>query len=185
MSGPIGSANLGTTPQIWSGQVRSVASPAAGSSASPPGSGGDVSLEFVDTDVREMVAQVLGTILRVNYSIDPAVRGTVTLRTVRPLERSRVLQLMQAALAQAGATVVGDANLYRVVPLSAAGGSPALAGGGGLTGGSLCRCATRPPRTWRKCCSPIPGRPAACWPTPGATRCSSPATRPRGRRCST
>ena len=36
------------------------------------------SLDFADTDVREAVAQILGTMLGLNYSIDPAVKGTVT-----------------------------------------------------------------------------------------------------------
>ena len=38
-----------------------------------------------------MVAQILGTILKVNYTIDPAVHGTATLHTVRPLNRSELV----------------------------------------------------------------------------------------------
>ena len=68
--------------------------------------GGDISLDFADTDIREVVAQILGTLLHVNYTIDPAVHGTATLHTVNPSPRSRLLPTLQALLAQNGATVV-------------------------------------------------------------------------------
>ena len=51
---------------------------------------GDITLDFADTDIREVVAQILGTILKVNYTIDPSVHGTATLHTVRPLNRSEL-----------------------------------------------------------------------------------------------
>jgi hypothetical protein len=36
---------------------------------------GDVSLNYIDTDVREIVRLVLGNILKLNYTIDPGFRG--------------------------------------------------------------------------------------------------------------
>ena len=52
---------------------------------------GDISLDFADTDIREVATQILGNILKLNYTIDPAVHGAATLRTVRPLARTQLL----------------------------------------------------------------------------------------------
>jgi general secretion pathway protein D len=94
---------------------------------------GDVSLDFVEADLREVAAQILGTILRVNYTIDPAVRGSATLRTVRPLSRAEVLTTLQALLAQNGAALVESAGLYRVVSAAQA----AVAAGAEGLGGTV------------------------------------------------
>src|SRR4029077_10632192 len=94
-----------------------ILSPAGG-----PG-GGDVSLDFADTDIREVVAQILGQILKVNYTIDPSIRGTATLHTARPLNRSELVPTLESLLAQNGAAVVVNGALYRVVPAAQALGS--------------------------------------------------------------
>lgn len=129
VSGPIGSPDALAGPQVSVVQGRVIAA-AAGATA--PAGGGDISLDFADTDIREVVAQVLGTVLRANYTIDPAVRGTATLRTTTPLARSQVLPALQAVLAQNGATLIQSGGLYRVVP--AAAGTPVLAGDAGSGG---------------------------------------------------
>ncbi|HEY0423756.1 MAG TPA: type II secretion system secretin GspD [Rhodopila sp.] len=81
---------------------------------------GDVSLDFADTDIREVAAQILGTILKVNYTIDPSIHGTATLHTVRPLNRSELVPTLESLLAQNGAAVVTNGSLYRVVPIGQA-----------------------------------------------------------------
>jgi general secretion pathway protein D len=134
VNGAVGSVNAPEGPQVSIGRGRTVTLPAE--PALPPG--GDISLDFVDTDLREVVAQLLGVTLRVNYTIDPAVRGTVTLRTTVPVARSQVLPALQAVLAQNGAALVQSGGLYRVVPAAAAGaGAPGLATGDALAGGTL------------------------------------------------
>ena len=99
---------------------------AAAVAAGNPAEAGDISLAFVDSDLREVVEQVLGTILGVNYTIDPAVRGMVTLRTPRPVNRAQAFSALQAVLAQNGATIAVADGLYRVSP---AGGAQAGAAG--------------------------------------------------------
>jgi general secretion pathway protein D len=99
--------------------------------AAPAAQGGDISLDFADTDIREVVSQILGNMLRVNYTIDPSVRGTATLRTVRPISRSQLLPTLQSLLAQDGAALVQTGDLYRVMPAAQAVGlaaSDAVAG---------------------------------------------------------
>jgi general secretion pathway protein D len=81
---------------------------------------GQYSLDFSDTDVRDVVAQILGSMLRLNYSIDPAVKGTVTLHTARPLTAPQLLPALEAALGTVGAILVRADGLYQVVPSTAA-----------------------------------------------------------------
>ncbi len=97
--------------------------PAAATGASAEPGTGDISFDFADTDLRTAVAQILGTILRVNYTIDPSVTGTVTLHTVTPLTRDQVLPTLQTLLAQNDAVLVQTDGLYRVMPASHAGGA--------------------------------------------------------------
>ena len=98
--------------------------------------GGDIRLDFADTDIRQVVAQILGTILRVNYTIDPAVHGTVTLHTTTPLARSQMLPVLQTLLGQVGAGIAQSDGLVRVVPAAAA-TTPGLAGGPESNGAEL------------------------------------------------
>jgi general secretion pathway protein D len=112
INGYVGSPEALPPSQVSYGRGSGVQQP-AGSGEAPAG---DISLNFADTDIREVVAQILGNILRVNYAIDPSVHGTATLRTVTPLSRSQLLPTLEALLAQNGAALVRDGNLYRVVP---------------------------------------------------------------------
>jgi general secretion pathway protein D len=132
INGQVGSTNSIPAPQVTIGTAPaiSIASP----TAQAPG---DISFDFADTDIREIAAQVLGTILKVNYTIDPAVHGTATLRTTTPINRSQVLPALNAVLAQNGAAVTEAGGLYRVVPAAAAAGAAGLAGSPDVAGGSL------------------------------------------------
>jgi len=96
--------------------------------------GGSNSFNFADTDIREVAAQILGNALHVNYTIDPSVHGTATLRTVTPLANSQLVPVLQSLLAQNGATLVQQNGVYRVLPLAAAAG---VAGAEGTAGGMM------------------------------------------------
>ncbi len=105
---------------------------------------GTITLDFADTDIRDAVAQILGTLLHENYTIDPAVKGTVTLHTATPLATAQLLPVMQALLAQVGAEMVRSDGLYRIVNVGvgsavAGGASPnsALAEGTFVGGSSM------------------------------------------------
>jgi general secretion pathway protein D len=105
----------------------------AGTAAVPTPSGGatepgDISLNFVDTDIREIVRVVLGTTLKLNYTIDPNVQGTATLEVGRPLPRSALLPTLETLLNQNGATLTVRDGIYRVVPLGAGAVSRVVAG---------------------------------------------------------
>ncbi|MBV9537889.1 MAG: type II secretion system protein GspD, partial [Acidisphaera sp.] len=111
VNGDVGSPDRTAAAQIAYGNIAPVTLPPISGSG---GSGGDVSLDFADTDIRAVVAQILGSLLRVNYTIDPSVHGTATLRTSTPLARSQLLPALQTLLAQNGATIVQSGSIYRV-----------------------------------------------------------------------
>jgi general secretion pathway protein D len=129
INGPVGSPN--ELPPAQTVYGLDSGGPTSLSPAAQP-QPGDISLDFADTDIREVVSQILGMILKVNYSIDGAVRGTATLHTVRPLNRSELLPTLEALLTQNGATLVSNGSLYRVVPIAQASGS--AVGGAGTAG---------------------------------------------------
>jgi general secretion pathway protein D len=129
IDGSVGTPDAMLPAQVSYGTTRTTTATA------PNGSGtGNVVLNFADTDIREVVAQILGNLLKVNYAIDPAVHGTATLRTVQPLDRAELLSALQAMLAQSGAALLQSGSLYRVVPAGAA-VAPALAGSNAAAGG--------------------------------------------------
>jgi general secretion pathway protein D len=89
----------------------------------PEPAAGAYSLEFSDTDIREVAAQILGGLLHVNYVIDPAVHGTATLHTAQPLSGRQLLPALQMLLGNAGATLVPDEGMFRIIATGAAGAS--------------------------------------------------------------
>jgi general secretion pathway protein D len=72
----------------------------------------------------------------VNYTIDPGVQGTVTLRTVVPLQRDALIPTLQTLLAQNNAVLVVTNGVYRVMPADTAATTPNLAANSAL-GGSV------------------------------------------------
>ena len=85
-------------------------------SASPQ-AGGGYQLNFTDTDLAAVVAAVLGDGLNVTYSIDPQVKGTITLQAARPLTREETLAALEAALRMQGAAMIESNGNYHIVPL--------------------------------------------------------------------
>ncbi len=84
----------------------------------PPASPGMISLNFDDADVFSVTQTVFGDIMRVNYVVDPRIKGRVTFRSVTPISRDQVLLVMEVILRLNGIGVVEDQGLYRIVPLS-------------------------------------------------------------------
>jgi general secretion pathway protein D len=87
------------------------------------GSQGQVTLNFANADIREVIDVVLGETLGISYIIDPAVQGTVTARTSQPLPRDAVIPALENILALNGAALVKTDGLYRVVTRESAVGS--------------------------------------------------------------
>lgn len=77
---------------------------------------GEVSLNFIDTDLREVIKAVISDILGANYVLDPRVQGTVTLQTSKPVSRSSLIFTLEQVLAVNGAALIRLDNLYKIVP---------------------------------------------------------------------
>ncbi len=81
---------------------------------------GEVTLNFANADIREVVDVVLGETLGVSYIIDPKVQGQITARTSRPLSRKAVIPALENILALNGAALTLDGGIYKVVTLQQA-----------------------------------------------------------------
>jgi general secretion pathway protein D len=81
---------------------------------------GEVTLNVVDADLREVVRLVLEDTLGVNYIIDPAVGGTITVQTSQPVRAEDVPAMLDAILRVNGATLIQVDDLFKVVPLDQA-----------------------------------------------------------------
>jgi general secretion pathway protein D len=81
---------------------------------------GDVTLDFADADIRDVVRSVLGEMLKVPYVVDPQVSGHLTLKTGAPISQDSVLPVLETALKTVGAAIVVANGMYSVVPVTAA-----------------------------------------------------------------
>ncbi len=81
---------------------------------------GNITLNFENTNLREVVKVILGDLLDVNYSIDPAVQGSVTLQTSDPLSRDDLIPTLELLLRMNSAALVSQNGLYNVVPRESA-----------------------------------------------------------------
>ena len=86
--------------------------------AGATGQPGEITLNFVDTDIREIVRTILGTTLKLNYTIDPNVHGSGSIETASPLPRSALLPALETLLNENGATLVEKNGIYAVVPIA-------------------------------------------------------------------
>jgi general secretion pathway protein D len=91
-----------------------------GESAGGADAKGDITLNFEQADLREVVQTVLGELLKASYILDPGVKGKVTIQTGSPLKRTDLLPTLETLLAMNGAALVEDGDLYRILPLSKA-----------------------------------------------------------------
>jgi len=119
--------------RITPGTGNFVAVPSATTGAATQTPTGDITLNFVNTDVREVLPRVLGDILHLNYVIDPKVQANITVQTSRPLRQQDVLPVLQQVLHASGLTLVASDGVYRLVASEDAprsGGIPVVTGAG-------------------------------------------------------
>jgi general secretion pathway protein D len=88
--------------------------------APPPMRGSAVTLNFEAADIREVVRNILGDILNESYTIDPAVGGTVTIRTTSGIPRDSLHATMEMLLRMNGATMTREDGIWKILPAAAA-----------------------------------------------------------------
>ncbi len=86
--------------------------------AQPQKASPTVSFFFDDADIFEVVQTIFADVLKVNYIIDPQVKGRVNFRTVTPIPKDEVLSVMEIIFRLNGIGFVEESGLYRIIPLS-------------------------------------------------------------------
>ena len=79
-------------------------------------SGGMVSLNFNRADLVEII-HILAQHLRLTYTIDPEVKGIVTINSAEPLRTEDLLPIFHQVLRMNGAVAVKTGNIYRIMPI--------------------------------------------------------------------
>ncbi|HZV45820.1 MAG TPA: secretin N-terminal domain-containing protein [Thermodesulfovibrionales bacterium] len=77
-----------------------------------------VSFFFDDADIYEVIQTIFADVLKVNYIVDPQVKGRVNFRTITPVPRDEVLPIMEIVMRMNGIGFVEEQGLYRIVPLT-------------------------------------------------------------------
>jgi general secretion pathway protein D len=101
-----------------------VVSPGLAPSPTPPSSpatdesrrGNDFIFNFENADIYEVI-RVMGETLKINYIIDPKVRGVVNIHTSGQISAQDVFPIFQSILRLNGATAVKKDGVYEIVPL--------------------------------------------------------------------
>jgi len=100
--------------EVYTG-TGSFINPARGSTSGD--SEGEVTLNFQNSPITEVVKTILGDILGVNYAINDAVSGTVSMRTARPVAQEALIPVLDNLLRMNGAAIVKSQDFYEVVPI--------------------------------------------------------------------
>jgi len=83
---------------------------------SAPAPGGMVSLNFTRADLVEII-HIIAQHLRLTYTIDPEVKGTVTINSAEPLRSEDLLPIFHQILRMNGAVAIKTGNIYRITPI--------------------------------------------------------------------
>lgn len=86
--------------------------------AQPTTNGQGYELNFENAPIASVAKTVLGDILKVGYTVDPRVQGTISLASGRPVPRSDLLFVFETALRLTGVAMVRDTAGYRLIPVS-------------------------------------------------------------------
>ena len=144
-AGPASAATKSPATKIYPGQAESLygggqdgdqetAAASLPDGATPHGND-RFDLNFKNADVAAVAKVLLGDVLKLTYSIDPRVQGTINLSSGRPVAKSDVLPLFENTLKLVNADLVEQGNLYKVVPSSEAVGRGQVNSGTKVTTG--------------------------------------------------
>jgi general secretion pathway protein D len=78
--------------------------------------GEGISLELVDASIAEAARAVLGDVMNVTYVVSDKVKGSVTLKTARPISQDGLLEIFESVLDLQGAAIVIDGGVYKILP---------------------------------------------------------------------
>jgi len=87
-----------------------------------PGSG-QYSLNFENTDIKEIVRAVLNDALKVNYTVSGDLAGSVTLSSAGGVDRATLLNTLESTLGSFGFAMVKTGAGYRIEPAGSSAGT--------------------------------------------------------------
>ena len=87
--------------------------------------GSGVVFNFDNADIYEVI-RVMAEIMKINYIVDPRVKGVVNIHTSGQIPSAEVFPIFQSILRLNGATAVKKDGVYEIVPLSDAKKLPIL-----------------------------------------------------------
>jgi len=82
-----------------------------------------VSLNLENVDLYQVI-RIIGTELKINYMVDPAVKGSVTINTSGAISRADLFSVLESILQVNGAAIVKQDGYYRIVPAGDAKAQP-------------------------------------------------------------
>jgi len=117
-------------PQVPGNVAAPAPSPEAANPSGPPAG---VGFRLENADLLQFI-NLVATQLRMNYVVDPQVKGSVTISTAGDLGTNDLLPILETVLRLNGATAVQAGNFFRIVPLASAARNPLSVSG--LEGGA-------------------------------------------------
>jgi general secretion pathway protein D len=124
-------SDAGSRAAAAAGEPRPPSAP--GEEVSRVGEGYDIN--FQNADVSAVAKVILGDLLRLTYSVDPRVQGTLSLSSGRPIARQDLMPMFESAVKIVNANVVRESGIYKVVPIGEALGNGEVDSQGRLTPG--------------------------------------------------
>ena len=76
----------------------------------------EYSVNFNQAELAEVVRGILLDTLKIGYTLDPNVKGTVTVSSPERISRRELLQLLETVLQMNRAVMIKTGNGYRIVP---------------------------------------------------------------------
>jgi general secretion pathway protein D len=133
---PLPAAQIFSGEGAQSGAGQAPVLPATGTAQEAVPRGADrFDLNFQNADVAAASKVLLGDLLKVNYSLDPRVQGTINLMSGRPVAKADVLPLYESVLKLINAQIVYEGSVYKVVPAGEALGAGGIDTGSRVTAG--------------------------------------------------
>ena len=83
--------------------------------AEAQGTPSNVKLQLFQADLNQVI-NIIGNELKINYVVDPKVKGVATISTMGEVKREDLIPLLETILKLNGAAIVKTANFYQIVP---------------------------------------------------------------------
>jgi general secretion pathway protein D len=80
----------------------------------------DITFNFQNAEIKEVLNVILGEILAINYTLDKRITGNITLRTAGKFYKEEMLNIIEAMLNINGFALVKGKNIFQVVPIQEA-----------------------------------------------------------------